>query len=152
MSEHPTKERCGKFLTLLLLLLQIAFNLTSKNFPYAMKNFSKKAIKLFLPFASGDLSEIAHSWMAVLLRDVDDDGRRVVISSFSTRVVFSLFLPSPRNDGWKENFLYFATAPLRKINMLPHLPFPTFPSLLLARYYLKCTSNYFNSLEYDFLH
>jgi hypothetical protein len=27
-----------------------------------------------------------------------------------------------------------------------------FPSCLIPRYYLKCTSNYFNSLEYDFLH
>lgn len=52
-----------------------------------------------------------------------------------------------RMSAGGRRFLQIFFSPRRRFSDLP----PTFSSFLIPRYYLKCTSNYFNSLEYEFL-
>lgn len=116
------------------------------------KNF-QKSDKTFPPFLPLGWK---HSNVAVWYRRIyttamctqlEKGGGKKSSSSSSPRV-YQRDFPSP--DTWKENFL-LATALVVSNERHPRRT-AHFPSSLLLRYYLKCTSNYFNSLEYDFLH
>lgn len=58
---------------------------------------------------------------------------------------FSGVAPFPSREARRRS----RSALVRTPNPTQRPP-PRFSSILVARYYLKCTSNYFNSLEYEF--